>query len=83
MINDLTLKTTIFNNPNPDCKKDCRFTECGPAMITAMYYAPVYDKHGNNLNPDGNTTTQDIKCGVCGKMSTSYTQYGQTQYKEI
>ena len=83
MIDNLTLKTTFFNNPNPDCKEDCCFAECGSATTTAAYYAPVYDKHGNNLNPDGNITTRNITCGVCGKMWTSSTQYGQTQYTEI
>lgn len=83
MIDNLSLQSTFFNNPNPDCKEDCRFTQCGPATTTAMYFAPVYDKHGNNLNPDGNITTQQIRCTVCGKTWQSATQHGKTRYTEL
>ena len=71
-----------FNNPNPDCGRDCRF-QYGVSMTTAMYFQPVYDKHGNNLNPDGNTTSGDVTCVVCRKKWTYCTQYGKTQYREI
>lgn len=68
-------------NPNPTCDKDCRF-HYGVSMTTAMYFAPVFDKHGNNLNPDGNITSSDVSCSVCGKKWISKSQYGKTEYFE-
>jgi hypothetical protein len=82
MFTNLTMQNVFFNNPNPDCEKDCRFSESA-SMTTAMYYTPVYDKHGNNLNPDGNITTRQIACTVCGKVWQSSTQYGKTQYTQL
>jgi len=52
-------------------------------MSTAVYYPPVYDKHGFNINPDMNTTSTTIDCGVCGKRWTASTQGGQTTYTEV
>lgn len=72
----------MFHNPNPDCEKDCRFRE-GPGQTTLAYYAPIYDKNGNNLNPDGNITTNQIACTVCGKVWQVSTQYGKTTYTKI
>ena len=43
-------------DPNPNCQKQCRFVY-GMFTTTCMYFQPVYDKHGNNLNPDANITT--------------------------
>ena len=37
-----------MKNPNPDCERHCKFVY-GYSVATAMYYDPVYDKHGNNL----------------------------------
>ena len=42
-----------MKHPNPDCDRHCKFVY-GYSVTTSMYYNPVYDKHGNNLNPDGN-----------------------------
>ena len=75
-------RNPLMSNPNPNCDKECRF-QYGVAMTTAMYFAPVYDKHGNNLNPDGNTTTGSVTCNVCGKRWTSVSQFGKTEFLEI
>ncbi len=64
------------------CGKECRLM-FGPGRTTCAYYPPVYDKHGNNLNPDGNVTSGDCSCGTCGKQWVYSTQYGETTYKEI
>lgn len=48
-----------------------------------MYFPPVYDKHGNNLNPDGNTTSSDVTCSTCNKKWNSSTRFGETTYTEI
>lgn len=34
---------------------------------TCVDYPPIYDKYGNNINPDRNTTTYHYECGNCGK----------------
>ena len=48
-----------------------------------MYFAPVYDKHGNNLNPDGNITSGSVSCNVCDRQWNYATQYGKTEFQEI
>ena len=69
-------------NPDPSCEKDCRF-EMGMSMTTCMYFPPVYDKHGNNLNPDGNITSGKISCRVCNRRWSYSTRLGETEFKEI
>ena len=69
-------------NPNPKCpSEDCMFN-FGVSITTAMYYHPVYDKHGNNINPDGNITSGEVRCSTCNKSWTYSTQYGATVFKE-
>ena len=68
-------------NPNPTCEKDCRFSY-GPTMTTCMYYPPVYDKHGNNTNPDMNSTSGAVDCSVCGKHWTYISNAKLTTYTE-
>lgn len=69
-------------NPNPTCQNDnCRFHP-GMSMTTCAYYPPVYDKHGNNINPDRNLTSGSIKCSTCNKEWTYHTQLGETTYTE-
>ena len=68
--------------PNPNCpRNDCRYIS-GVSMTTSMYYQPVYNKHGENINPDGNVTSGEITCSSCNKKWTYKTQYGNTIYKE-
>lgn len=66
-------------NPNPDCKQDCRFVY-GTSITTDMYYPPVYDKHGNNVNPDGNITRGSVKCWTCNTEWDYSTRYGKTSF---
>jgi hypothetical protein len=56
----------MFKNPDPSCEKDCRFQQ-GPASTTLVYYPPIYDKHGNNLNPDRNTISYEMRCSFCDR----------------
>lgn len=69
-------------NPNPNCELDCRF-QIGMSSTTLAYFAPIYDKHGNNVNPDRNTTTTQIHCNVCGKSWIGSTRLDSTTYTEI
>jgi hypothetical protein len=71
-----------MNNPNPDCADDCRFVY-GPSMTTCAYYPPVYDKHGNNTNPDGNSTSGAVDCAVCKKHWSYISAYGKTTFFEF
>ncbi len=50
-----------------DTPDKCRIVENGPSMTTLAYYPPIHDGHGNNLNPDRNTTTHPVRCTMCGE----------------
>ena len=63
------------------CNNDCRI-QFGPSSTTCAYYPPVYDKHGNNINPDRNTTHGECWCRTCGKKWLYATQLGETTYTE-
>lgn len=69
-------------NPDPTCKKDCRFSY-GMSMTTLLYYHPIFDKHGNNVNPDGNTTSGEVSCSVCERKWSYSTRFNQTDFKEM
>lgn len=64
---------TKFDCATPD---RCRIQQVGPMTTTLMYFQPVYDGHGNNLNPDRNKTTSDFKCMTCGKTTRAQPQTG-------
>ena len=72
----------MFDNPNPGCEKECVFRGA-MSTTTAMYFEPMYDKNGNNLNPDGNITTTNVSCAVCNRQWVSSTRYGETTHTEI
>ncbi len=66
-----------FVDGGPGCSRDdCRIQH-GASTTTAAYYPPVYDKHGNNLNPDMNTTTTNKRCLSCGKSWNESYQNGK------
>jgi hypothetical protein len=69
-------------NPDKTCPNECRFSFSG-GMTTCMYYEPIYDKHGNNLNPDGNVTSGAVKCTTCNRTWSYNTQYDKTVYREM
>ena len=68
----------VFKKLSQGCDKNCKFQQIGPSTMTAMYFAPVYDKEGNNLNPDGNTMTSSYQCTECGKSWRVSEQYGES-----
>lgn len=69
-------------NPNPGCEGECRF-QVGMGMTTCAYYPPVYDKHGNNTNPDRNVTSGMMSCNVCDRQWSYATCLGETQFVEV
>jgi hypothetical protein len=71
----------MFTNPNPNCEKECLFTKSG-SMSTLMAYIPMYDKNGNNVNPDRNIISYNISCVVCGKLWSAEECMGETSFRE-
>lgn len=70
-------------NPNPECPRDdCRFTKLDETK-TCMYFQPIYDKNGMNINPDANTTSFKLNCPSCGKMWYCTTRLNETTCTEI
>ena len=64
------------------CENECRIQFFG-GSTTAAYYPPIYDKHGNNINPDGNVTSGNCFCSVCQKKWSYATQFGETTFQEV
>ena len=68
---------SLMFDPAKHCEReDCRIRKSSGGT-TLMYYPPVYDKHGNNLNPDMNVTTYYASCSTCGKQWTEGWQNGK------
>ena len=61
---------SITGRPACDKLDDCRIQPIGPGMTTCLYFPPIYDGHGNNLNTGRNKTTQDMHCSTCGRSWT-------------
>ena len=58
-------------NPATDCpREDCKIHKYS-GIITRVYYPPIYDKYGNNVNPDDiitmYDTIYDMHCYTCDK----------------
>ena len=68
--------------PDKECGGDCRFV-VKTEMTTCMYFQPIYDKNGDNINPDGNTTSGEMVCPVCNRKWFYKKQYGEYSYEEI
>lgn len=71
------LKLTMI--PDPECKKNCRY-RIDRSVTTAMFYTPIYDKHGNNVNHDQNTTMSTITCTTCDKTWLVTIKGSETTY---
>jgi hypothetical protein len=72
-----------MKNPNPECpREDCRFTVLDSTR-TCMYFQPIYDKNGVNINPDANTTTFKLNCLSCGKLWVGKSRLDVTTYEEV
>jgi hypothetical protein len=52
----------------PDCDRtDCVIQATGPTMTTCLGWTQTFDKWGNPLNSDPNTSSTPMKCVTCGK----------------
>jgi len=70
-----------LKNPNPNCQLECRFIY-GPSFTTALHYERVYDKNGNLISQDPNTTTGTVNCIICSKRWNYTSMAGAVKYKE-
>ena len=52
-------------------------------MSTLLYYTPIYDKNGKNLNPDANTISWSVHCRICKKNWSAASRLGDTLFKEV
>jgi len=41
--------------------------EAGYSMQTDVYYPPIYNEKGENINPDRNAITMNYRCRKCNK----------------
>ena len=82
----MTMTNTLFHinsHPNPECpREDCKFSILDSAT-TCMYFQPIYDKNGVNINPDRNTTAFKLNCLSCGKVWVGKSRLDVTTYEEI
>ena len=82
----MTMTNTLFHinsHPNPECpREDCKFT-IYDVTRTCMYFPPIYDENGVNINPDGNTTAFGISCVSCHKEWTGKSCLDVTTHEEI
>lgn len=53
----------------------------GSMMMTTAYYPPVYDRDGNNINPDRNKSTSRYICNMCGAKSVQTVENGNTTWE--
>lgn len=70
---------------HPECERDggeCRIASQNEGM-TAMYYAPIYDGNGRNLNPDRNSTFYSCSCVTCGRAWREIHKGGVVTVKDI
>lgn len=55
---------TLLNNWSECLREDCRLSYT-PGPSTDMLFTQEYDKHGNALNENPNTTTNIVRCSAC------------------
>ncbi len=65
-------KKVIYTGQIPQCPYCEKPTERSGGMghTTCVYYPPIYNKYGNNINPDRNMTTSYWECLECKKQYT-------------
>ena len=73
---------SLFQNPNPGCAGECRFEESARST-TLLYYTPIYDKNGVNVNPDANTSRWKVYCRACQKAWEAVSKLDNTKFTEV
>ena len=59
----------------PKCKKPTKRLK-GLSITTAVYYPPIYDENGVNINTDANYTTTEYICLECNTSYSATYQFG-------
>lgn len=67
--------------PDKDCQGNCRYT-IESETTTLVAYTPVYDKNGDNINPDPNNISGKMFCSTCNRLWSYKKQYGKYFYEE-
>ena len=58
-----------MRNPNPTCEQNsCKFFNDGPPTTTTIPWIPTWDKNGQEIQDNPNTTTGGIGCLTCGRL---------------
>ena len=66
-----------------DCpREDCRVVYHG-SSTTLMGWSQIYDKKGNPVGNDPNTTTSSFTCSACGKRWRIESQPGKADTVEV
>lgn len=51
----------------PNCKKPTK-RKYEATEVTGMYFKPIYNESGENINPDRNIRTEYYTCSECSKL---------------
>lgn len=63
------------------CERNDCMIRIQSGFTTDAYYPPMYNKDGENVNPDNNVTTGTANCIHCKKNWTYSEQRGNRTYK--
>ena len=66
----------------PNCKRPTKRKQ-GITSCTDMYFPPIYDENGVNINPDRNWYTTEWKCMECGKRFIHSTNGSVSEVKIV
>lgn len=67
---------TEVTEGGPTCiRDDCSYIY-DQTMSTAVYYPSMVNKQGENINPNQNLITKQVRCLSCGKSWTEKWQNG-------
>ena len=51
----------------PECMRDDCMLQMGVSTMTLAHFPQIFNKNGDNVNPDGNLSITDVRCLSCGK----------------
>ena len=57
-----------YMNFKIDCDREDCTIQVSEGITTLVYYQPIYNKHGENINPDLNRSSGGANCRTCGKI---------------
>ena len=65
-----------------DTPDDCRFS-CGPMSSTLLAWIPQFDRDGNALNDNPNTTSGTVSCSHCNKTWATWQRPDGLEIREL